>query len=136
MRSVGHCPLSIVALRYFDGLTRGLTPVRVGSGYGWFYRHIPTHADTGISFGPGWPCELRPADTTRGGAWCSGVGWPASSTNIIISITYSLTEIELVALFCASSTRFQHDLSRSDNTRAKSAWMPKAGIELAWSNVG
>ena len=75
MRSVGHCPLSIVALRYFDGLTRGLTPVRVGSGYGWFYRHIPTHAGTGISFGPGWPCELRrPADTTRGGAWCSGGG--------------------------------------------------------------
>ena len=97
MRSVGHCPLSIVALRYFDGLTRGLTPVRVGSGYGWFYRHIPTRAGTGISFGPGWPCELRrPADTTRGGGHgAQGAGWPASSTNIIISITYSLTEIEL-----------------------------------------
>ena len=68
MRSVGHCPLSIVALRYFDGLTRGLTPVRVGSGYGWFYRHIPMHAGTGISFGLGWPWELRrPADTTREG---------------------------------------------------------------------
>ena len=68
MRSVGRCPLSIVALRYFDGLTRGLTPVRVGSGYDRFCRHIPPHAGTGISFGLGWPCELRrPADTTREG---------------------------------------------------------------------
>jgi hypothetical protein len=68
VRSAGRCPLSIVALLYFDGLTRGLTPVRVGSGYGRFYRHIPPHAGPGISFGLGWPCELRrPADTTRRG---------------------------------------------------------------------
>jgi len=68
VRSAGRCPLSIVALRYFDGLTRGLTPVRVGSGYGRFYRHIPPHAGTGISFGLGWPSELRPAryDPRRG----------------------------------------------------------------------
>jgi hypothetical protein len=56
VRSVGRCHLSIVALRYFDGLTGGLTPVRVGSDYGRFYRHIPPHAGTGISFGLGWPC--------------------------------------------------------------------------------
>src|SRR5579863_9826481 len=54
-----------MALRYFDGLTRGLTPVRVGSGYGRFYCHIiPPHAGTGISFGLGWPCERRRLNRT------------------------------------------------------------------------